>query len=157
MTLTTADMQARIRREVAMPSRIRYTALLTAAAIMGTTIASLLATEPALPPRTKWAFAVLILIAACWAAFATWVLARRRVLYGRQRVAAARMAFTFTMLALGGSVALREHVGVWGIATTAGLALVAGSLLASARRHVAKLDAIRREIDRAGDPPGDSQ
>ena len=63
MNLTTSEMQARVRREVAMPSRLRHAALLTASIIVGTAVASLLVTEPALPERTRWAFAGIVVMA----------------------------------------------------------------------------------------------
>jgi hypothetical protein len=142
MTLTTSEMQARVRREVAMPSRLIYAALLTVSVIVGAGVASLLLTEPALPRRTQWAFAAIVLMAASWAAYATWVLMRRRVLFGRQRVTAARMACAFTLLTLAGSFSVRAQVGIGGVVTAGILALVAAVLLGAARRHVGKLESL---------------
>jgi hypothetical protein len=137
-----------------MPSRLRHAALLTASIIVGTAVASLLVTEPALPERTRWAFAGIVVMAAAWAAYATWVLMRRRVLFGQQRVAAAQMACLFTMLAFGGSIAARDQVGMGGILTSGFLLLVAVALLMSARRHVSRLHALARDIAGAADRPG---
>jgi len=150
MKLTTSDMQARVRREVAMPSRLGHAALLTASIIVGAGTASLLLTEPSLPERTRWAFAGIVVIAVAWAAYATWVLMRRQVLFGRQRVAASRMACLFTLLALGGSIALRDQVGMAGVITSAVLLLVAVALLVRARRQVARLTTLAQEFDRQG-------
>lgn len=154
MTLTTPEMQARVRREVAMPSRLAHAALLTAAIIVGAGTASLLITEPALPDRTRWAFAVIVLIASAWAAYATWVLLRRHVLLGQQRVAAARMACLFTAIALGGSVVVRQQVGMAGVVTAAVLMAIAVVLWIGARRHVKRLDALARDLNRQANGRG---
>src|SRR5688500_13815094 len=150
MKLTTSEMQARVRREVATPSRLGHAALLTASIIVGAGTASLLVTEPSLPERTQWAFAGIVVIAVAWAAYSSWVLIRRRVLFGRQRVAASRMACLFTLLALGGSIAVRDQVGMIGVITSAVLLLVAVALLVGARRHVTRLKALARNFDRQG-------
>jgi hypothetical protein len=144
MNVTTSEMQARVRREVAMPSRLRYSALLTASVIVGTGVASLLLTEPALPPRTQWAFGGIVVCAVVWTAYATWVLMRRRVLFGRQRVMAARMACVFAVLAFGGSLAVRAQIGVGGVITAGVLVLVAVALFVAARRHVGRLESRAR-------------
>ena len=148
MNVTTSDMQERIRREVAMPSRLKYAALLTASIIMGAGMVSLLATEPALPERTRYAFAGMLLMAVAWASFATWVLLRRRVLFGRQRVIASRMACFITVAAFGGSIAVRSQLGIGAVVTSGVLVVVAVSLLVGARRHVRRLDTLARDIDR---------
>lgn len=154
MKLTTSDMQARVRREVATPSRLGHAALLTASIIVGAGTASLLLTEPSLPDRTRWAFAGIVVIAIAWAAYASWVLMRRHVLFGRQRVAASRMACLFTLLAFGGSVAVRDQIGMAGVVTSAVLLLVAVALLVGARKHVTRLNALARDIDRHADRQG---
>lgn len=146
MTLSTNHMQARVRREIAMPSRLGHTALLTASAIVATVVTSLLLTEPALPDRTKWAFAAIILIAVSWVAYSAWVLMRRRVLFGAQRVAAARLACLFTVAGLAGSLAVRDRVGPGAVAMMAVMVVAAGIAMARARRHVRKLEALAREL-----------
>ena len=148
MKLTTSEMQARVRREVATPSRLGHAALLTASVIVGAGTTSLLLTEPSLPDRTRWAFAGILVIAVFWAAYATWVLMRRHVLFGRQRVAASRMACLFTLVALGGSIAVRDHVGIAGVITSAVLLLVAVALLVRASRHVTRLTTLAEDLDR---------
>jgi hypothetical protein len=154
MKVTTSEMQERIRREVAMPSRLRYAALLTASIIMGAGMVSLLATEPALPERTRYAFAGMLLMAVGWASVAAWVLLRRRVLFGRQRVIASRLACVITVAAFGGSVVVRAHLGMGAVVTSGVLVVVAVALLVGSRRHVRKLDALVRDIDRHVGQPG---
>ena len=146
--ITTPDMQARIRREVAMPSRLGHTALLASSAIVGTVVASLLLTEPSLPARTQWAFTGIVAIAACWVVYAGWVLARRRVLFGTQRVAAAGLACLFTAVAFAGSVVLRDRVGLGAVLTMATLMVIAGIAMFRAARHVRRLQTLAEEISR---------
>jgi len=146
MKVTTSEMQTRVRQELGMPSRLRHVALLTASIIVGTGVGALLLTEPVLPQRTQWAFAGIVLVAVAWAAYATWVLMCRRVLFGRQRVAASRMACLFTVLAFGGSIAVRDQIGIGAVITSGGLFVIAASLLLAARRHVSRLAALERDI-----------
>jgi hypothetical protein len=146
MTISTNHMQARVRRELAMPSRLGHTALLTASAIVATGVTSLLLTEPELPARTRWAFLAIILIAVAWMAYAGWVLMRRRVLFGKQRVAAARLACLFTIAGFAGSVAIRDRVGPGAVVMMAVMTLVAGVVMVRARQHVRTLEALAREL-----------
>jgi hypothetical protein len=146
MTISTNHMQARVRRELAMPSRLGHTALLTASAIVATVVTSLLLTEPALPARTRWAFLAIILIAIAWMAYATWVLMRRRVLFGTQRVAAARLACVFTIAGFAGSLAVRDQVGPGAVVMMAVMVVVAAAVMAAAHRHVRKLRTLAREL-----------
>ena len=77
------------------PSRFGYSALLVASLTMMAVVGSLLATEPVLPGGTRVAFFVMVGIRPGWATFAAWVLSNRRVMFGRDRLIAARMALTF--------------------------------------------------------------
>jgi hypothetical protein len=129
-----------------MPSRLGHTALLTASAIVAVVVTSLLLTEPALPARTQWAFLAIIVIAVAWMAYATWVLMRRRVLFGTQRVAAARLACLFTIAGFAGSIAVRDQVGSGAVVMMAVMMLLAGVVMVRARQHVRKLEALAREL-----------
>jgi hypothetical protein len=147
-----ADVQARLAAEVALPSRLRYTALLLVSVGMTAVAGSLLATEAGLPTRTRIALAVVTAIAGCWAAYAIWVLARRRVLFARQRVVAGWMAVVFSALFTGGRAALAwSSAGgrAWLAATAVGITMLAIALviLVRARHQVATLLRRRAELE----------
>lgn len=110
-------------------------------------------TEPSLPLRTHGAFGLLAGMNLSWAAYAAWVLRRRRVLLAGHRVVAARMAVAFSALFVAGSLA----VGMWGpparapfAAAGLGLVMLACSLvlLAQARRRFARLLERRHVLER---------
>jgi hypothetical protein len=148
-----ADVQRLAAGELSLPSRFGHALLLVVSLTMAVAIGSLLATEPLLPTRTQVAFALMVAVALAWSAFAGWVLTRRRVLFGSDRVVAATMGLVFSALCTAGMLA----VGYWG-----GLgrpaysgALVeslfcgaAGFLLVNARRRVAVFARRRKELER---------
>jgi hypothetical protein len=158
-----AEIQRLATAELSLPSRIGHVALLVVSVMMAATIGSLWATEPSLPPRTHVAFAVIVGAALAWAIFALWVLARRRLLFGADRVLAARMGLTFSavgavgMGALGywGELGRGAYLGALVQAALCGVALI---LLVRARRHVAALARRRKELEDqlAGRGPGPS-
>jgi hypothetical protein len=83
---------------------------------------------------------------------AAWVLRTRRVLFGRDRVIAARLALTFSTVAALGMASL----GYWGARgsamyyaamVNAAFAVVAWVLLRRARQHVARLTEQRRDAE----------
>lgn len=150
MKISVADMQERVRAQVGMPSRLGYTALLIAGVGMAGLAATLLATEPALPPRTRIAFALLVAAGLAWASFAGWVLARRRVLFGRQQVVAASMAVVVTLVFLAGAAAVRDRIGYGGVATAAVMCAAALVMLVRARRRVARLSERLRALESGG-------
>jgi hypothetical protein len=147
-----ADIQRLAAAQLSLPSRMGHVLLLVVSVMMAAAIVSLWATEPSLPRRTHVAFAVIVSAALAWAIFALWVLARRRVLFGADRVLAARMGLTFSavgavgMGALGywGEVGQGAYLGAVVQAALCGVALV---LLVRAQRHVAALARRRREIE----------
>ena len=149
------DAIDRVRRiagaELSLRSRIAHGVLLAAALAMTTVLAALLLTEPDLPLRTWAALAVLTMIGAIWTGYAAWVLARRRVLFARQRVVAGWLAVIFTSIFTIGAFAIgiAGDVPAGFAAGGLGLALVAGSglLLARARRRLAALLDRRRELE----------
>lgn len=147
MKVSVEDMQRRVRAETGMPGRLAHTALLVAGLGMTTLSASLLLTESALPARTQAAFGAIAVIGIAWAAFAAWVLARRKVLFGRQRIVASRMAVAFTLLFLAGAVGLRERIGYGGVFTAGLLCAAALGAWAQAHRRVAALMERRRALD----------
>lgn len=143
----------RLTRQVLSPrSRYGHVALLLAALIMCTLIAALLVTETGLPGRTQAALAAMLGIGACWAGYAVWVLAYRRTLLANHRVVAGWMAVGFTAMFFAGASGLAWMTGIAAFLTAAGMGTVmlaaAIVLLVRARRHVDRLRAQRRELER---------
>lgn len=141
-----------IDRELALPPRLVYVGLLLAALVMAAVIGALWLTEPLLPLRTQVAFALMVAVAISWAAYSTWVLTRRRVLFARHRIVAGRMAVAFTSwFVLGALVAAVTAGGPASYAAAAtGLAMlgVAVAVLVRAHREVARLVERRATLER---------
>ena len=152
-TPSAAEIRRRLAGELALPSRLGHTLLLLAGLGAAGVTGALLLTEPALPARTRLAFAVMAAVGLAWAALAAWVLARRRVLLATHRVAAARLAVAATALFTAGAVALAPGSGGasggWAAAGV-GVAMLGAALLLhrQARRRVAALARRRDEIAR---------
>lgn len=148
-----AEIRRRLAGELALPSRLGHTLLLVAGLGGAGVTGALLLTEPALPARTRIAFAVMVVVGLAWAAFAAWVLARRRVLLATHRVVAARLAIAVTALFTAGAVAVAVGAGGapggWAAAGV-GVAMLGAALLlhAQARRRMAALARRRDEIAR---------
>lgn len=148
------ELRRRLAAEIALPSRVGYTVLLLAGLVMAAVTGSLLATEPGLPARTQAAFATIAGVGVAWAAFAGWVLARRRVLFASHRVIAARMAVTFSGLFtaaalgiwLGGSP--QQAAALAAAAVGAAMVAIAVAVLLHARRRMRGIAARKREIER---------
>jgi len=104
--MDTTTVSALLDQQLSTRSRVGHVLLLLAAATMATITGSLWITEPALPLRTATAFVVMTGMGLSWVAYAAWVLTSRRVLLGRQRVVAARMAALFSAVALAGALAV---------------------------------------------------
>lgn len=139
-------------RELSAKARFGHVALLLAALAMSSVVGSLWLTEPALPPRTVIAFAVMTVIGLCWVVYAVWVLASRRVLLAFQEVVAARMAVGFSAAALIGALALGIGEGIaaaWPAAAVfAAMLVIATITLARARRKFRQLTQRRAELER---------
>src|SRR3954467_1929601 len=121
MTISVEDMQNRMRSELSTGSRLGHTAVGVAGLGMAALALSLLATEPVLPARAQAAFAVIALGGLAWAAFAVWVLTRRRVLLASHHVAASALATALSTIFLTGAIVLREHAGLLAIGFNAGM------------------------------------
>jgi hypothetical protein len=148
-----ADVQRLAAGELSLPSRFGHALLLVVSLTMAVAVGSLWATEPSLPMRTQVAFALIVSVALAWSVFAAWVLTRRRVLFGSDRVVAARMGLAFSGLFTAGMLA----VGYWGgVGRPAYVgALVeslfcgaAGVLLVNARRRIVVFERRRKELER---------
>jgi hypothetical protein len=148
------ELRRLLAAEVALPSRIGYTALLIAGLAVATAIGSLLATEPDLPARTEAVFAVIVGVGLAWAGFAAWVLARRRVLFASHRVIAARMGVTFSALFTAGAAgvwlggAYQQSGALAAAAVGAAMLAAAVLVLLRARRRVLEITARKGEIER---------
>lgn len=147
-----AEMRRRLEAELSLPSRLGHTALLLAGLAVAAVSGALLAGEVGLPGSTRVALAAIVGVGLAWAAFAAWVLARRRVLFASHRVVAARMAVAFTALFTLGTLALGQWGGTgrtWFAAGGMGMLMLAVAivLLVRARRRFRKLSRRRTELE----------
>lgn len=131
--------------ELTMTARLGYVALLLGGAAMTTVVVALWLTEPGLPGRARWAFAVMSLIGISWIGLATWALTSHRPLAARDRVIAGWMAVTFTsvfVLGAGLAAAISQRAAGLG-ALAMGLVMLAAAIqaLRRARRRFAELRA----------------
>src|SRR4051794_5920989 len=147
MKIAIRDIQDRAARELALPARLGYTALLVAALAVAGLTGSLLATEASLPVRTQAAFGASVAIGLAWAGLAAWVLVKKRVLFANHRIYAARMATAFSGVFLAGAVLLRARVGIGAVATAAVMFGLACAALVVAHRRYAQLVARRRALE----------
>jgi hypothetical protein len=150
-----ASLARTIAAETSLRSRIGHLAVGLAGGLGATLIALLWATEPdALPARTQAAFGGLIAVGLAWAAFAGWVLARRRPLYGYDQVLGAWIALTAsTATGVVGVIvtAARGSAAAASAAALAGGTLVAVAVLLLVRAHRRRRGLLRRrdELRRA--------
>lgn len=160
-TARTASADA-IRRASAgalsMRARVGHVALLLVTIAAAGALSALWATEPDLPARTRVAFALLLGVLLAWAAFAAWVLRARRALFGRDRVIAARLSVTFSVLFTAGMAAAGIATGLAGpwAGSGVGLVMVAVALLNLRRATrlvtalTAQREALARQLETAG-------
>ena len=138
--------------ELSRPARFGYVGLLLAAATMTAIVSALLFTEPSLPLRASIALGVLAVIGLSWIAFATWVLTRKRILFGRHRVVAGRLAVTFSSVFCVGALIVAYAASSRSAAAAAMLGalmlLIATATLIRAKRNVAQLSRRREELTR---------
>jgi len=147
-----AELQHLTARLLSPRSRYGHVTLLLVALMMCVLLGALLATESDLPGRTQAALAVMLGIGASWVAYALWVLRNRRPLLGNHRIVAGWMAVAFTTLFLAGALAMTITADgtIFPVAAAAGAAMLAlaVAVLIQAYRHVARLHARRRELER---------
>jgi hypothetical protein len=152
-----AALQRLTDTELSMPSRLGHVALLLAALTMTGVIATLWATEPALPLRAQLAFGVMVAIGSSWVIFALRVLTTRRILLARHRIVAGRMAVTFTSVFVLGALVLGYTTGRSEPYKAAAVGILmlgaAVGVLLGAHRSFSRLaerrDALARELGRA--------
>jgi hypothetical protein len=125
--------------------------LLLAAATMTVIVTALLVTEPSLPRRASIALGVLAAIGLSWVSFAVWVLSNRRILFGRHRVMASRMAVGFSVLFCAGALAVgyatSSRSAFVAAAMGAPMIVIATAMLVRARRRVERLSKRRDELE----------
>ncbi|MEV4723144.1 hypothetical protein [Micromonospora humida] len=142
-----------VMRGLSLPRRVGLLVVGLGGLTAAVTIGLLLATEPgALPLRTRIAFVAMIGVGMAWTGFAGWALARRP-LFAVDRVIAARLAVTFSVLMTVGMVTVAVmRAGPVGVLTVGGLGValtvVAGVLLARARAYRRTLLARWHELER---------
>jgi hypothetical protein len=137
------------RTELSLRARLGHVLLALVGSAMTIVVVSLWLTEPALPTRTRTAFAMLSIIGLAWVAYSVWVLSARRVMLARQRVVAGRLAVAFTGAFAGGCVLLASTTppdAVWpALMMSVALLAVALVLWRRAEAAYAKL-LVRREM-----------
>jgi hypothetical protein len=138
--------------QLSRPARTGYVLLLLAASTMTAIVTALLLTEPSLPLRTSIALGVMVLIGVSWIGFAGWVLTRRRILLGRHRVVAGRLAVAFSSVFCAGALAVgyatSSRSAIAATALGALMLLIATAMLIRARRGVERLSKRRDELER---------
>ncbi|MFJ6085000.1 transmembrane transport protein [Streptomyces sp. NPDC092369] len=141
------ELERALAAEVSLSARMRHACVGLAGGCGAALIAVLWATEPhPLPARTRAAFAALIAVGLAWAAFAGWVLSRRRPLYARDRVLGARLALTVTTLTCAAGTTLAALRGTTAeVLTTAfaGTALMVAAGLLLLRAHSRRRELLR--------------
>jgi hypothetical protein len=149
--MTPDELLARLDAPLSLRKRVGYLAV-GLAGLTGSALISLLwATEPGLPPRTKVAFAVLIAIGACWAAFGAWAVTRHTPLFARDRVVASWLGVGAWLVFTVGALIItipRHTLGPSLVGVVLALGVLATVNLRTARR--ARTALMRRRIELAG-------
>jgi hypothetical protein len=147
--MTPEEMLARLEAPLSLRRRVTYLVLALAGLTGSALIGLLWATEPGLPPRTKVAFAVLVAIGLCWAAFGGWAVSRQAPLFARDRVVAgwlgvgAWLVFTLGALII---TTVRHKVEPALLGVVLALGVLAVVNLRSARRARAALARRKAEL-----------
>lgn len=150
---TMADL---IARETSLSARIKYIAMLVAGGGIASLVGALWVTESDLPLRTHLSFGAIVLVGLGWAGLAGWVLKNKRPLYALDRVIAASMALTASLIFAVGSVWITltraTHLALLTVLAAGAMAVVtSASLLWAAirrRRHLMhRLAEIERDVD----------
>jgi hypothetical protein len=154
--MTPDEVLARLAAPLSLRRRVGYV-VVGFAGLAGSALVGLLwATEPALPWRTRAAFAVLAAIGLGWAAFGAWAVTRRAPLYARDRVVAGWIGAAAWLLFAAGALAVavpRHRAGPALLGLVFGLGGLAVVNLAVARRHRAALQRRLRELPGGGAAP----
>ncbi len=151
-----AALASELRRltvlELSRSARAGYVCLLLGASAMTAIVGALLLTEPSLPRHTSIALAVMVAIGLSWVSFAAWVLSRKRILLGRDRIVASRLAVTFSGVFVAGCLVVAAITGAASAFAAMALGLlmlgVAAWLSIRARQQFAQLTRRRQELER---------
>jgi hypothetical protein len=151
-----SDVIAGLEGTLSKRARVRAVTTLVAGLAGAVFIATLWWTEPGghLPALTQLAFGLLTLICLAWATYGTWLLRSRVPLFATDRVVAAWIGLTASVLVGGlliGTVALRG-TGTWGAVALVAV-LVAVSTVLVIRAHARRAALLRRERALSGDDP----
>ena len=146
------DLRRLTASELSLPVRLGYVGLLLTAATMTVVVTALLITEPSLRLRTSIALGILAVMGLSWVSFAVWVLSQRRILLGRHRVVAGRLAVGFSAVFCIGAVvvgyATSSRSAFAAAAIGAVMIAIATAMLVRARRRVEQLSKRRDELER---------
>lgn len=133
-------------------ARLGHVGLLLAALAMSAVLIALLATEPAIPMRTRIAFAAMLVMSIFWTGYAIWVLKNRWTLLANHRIVAGKMAvaFTaiFTMAALAAGFSTGKSAGFLAAGMGAAMLAIAIGLLARAKQRFIILQSRRAQLER---------
>ncbi|WP_327088712.1 hypothetical protein OIE66_41465 [Nonomuraea sp. NBC_01738] len=128
--------------------RRRYSGI--AATVLGLAggglLVALWAGETGLPERTRLAFALLILVCACWTAYGAWVLTRRTSLFALDRVVAGWIALAASTVTT--VVTAVVAVSPWPLVADA--VFVGGSAVLTVVAHRRRAALLRRKRELEG-------
>ncbi|SBT49290.1 hypothetical protein [Micromonospora narathiwatensis] len=150
--MTPEDLIKRLDAPLSPRRRIGYVALALTGLAGSGLIGLLWATEPGLPPRTVVAFAVMMAIGLCWAAFGGWAVTRRTPMFAHDRVVAGWLGVAAWLLFTVGALVittLRHKLEPSLLVVVLALGVLAIAHLRAARRARAALLRRREELSRA--------
>ncbi|GAA2355630.1 hypothetical protein [Dactylosporangium salmoneum] len=149
--MTPEDLLKRLDAPLSLRKRIGYVTVALAGLAGSGLIALLWATEPGLPPRTVVAFAVLVAIGLCWAAFGAWAVTRRTPMFARDRVVAGWLGLGAWVLFTVGALVittLRHKLEPSLVVVVSALGVLAAVNLRAARRRRAALLRRKEQLSR---------
>lgn len=136
-------------------ARVRAVAALVVGVAGAVFVGALWWTEPgSLPVLTQLAFGLLTVVCLAWAAYGSWLLRSRVPLFATDRVVAAWIGLTASVLVGGlliGTVAQRG-TGTWGVVAAVAVLVVVSTVLV-VRAHARRAALLRRARALSGDDP----
>jgi hypothetical protein len=147
--MTPDDMLERLTGRLSLRRRIATVVAAVGGLAMAILAALLWATEPGLPPRTRFAFAAIVVVGLAWVGYGAWVLTYRSPLFARDRVVAAWLGLAACGLLAVPVAAVtisRDRLQIAGLTTVLVLLAAAIVNLVRARAHRAALLRRKREL-----------